>query len=210
MDGVTKWNIVFLNHVSLFSLTFDFSKTLQVSTLFLYFLFFYGESRDVYLWYLFPFQDCSTFFKLLFFFFFLLDIDLGNLTSSRDSSFTEYNGKVHASVRASLSLIFIISSMKVLLITPNISGIPCFLFFLTVFRATPYDTPGYWQLFVCRLLPSLRPCFRFYYGLPQSSIVAWNITPCDDPIGDKYKMYKIAMIQISNMFLIIISTILLT
>lgn len=66
-----------------------------------------------------------------------MDIDLGNLTSSRDPSFTEYNGQVHASVRASLSLIFIISSMKVLLITPNISGIPCFLFFPS------YDTSGY-------------------------------------------------------------------
>lgn len=207
MDGVTKWNIVFLTHVSLFSLTFDFSKTLQLSTLFLYFLFFDGESRDVYLWYLSPFQNCSTFFKLLFFPFFLLDIDLGNLTSSRDSSFTEYNGKVHMSIRASLSLIFIISLMKVLLITPNISGIACFLFFLAAFRTTSYDTPGYWQLFVCRLLPSLRPCFRFYYVLPQSSIVAWNITPCDDPVDDKY---KITMIQILNMFLIIISTILLT
>lgn len=50
------------------------------------------------------------------------------------------------------------------------------------------------------LLPS------FYYVLPQSSVVARNITPCGDPI-DKY---KITMIQIFNMFLIIISTILLT
>lgn len=72
-----------------------------------------------------------------------MDIDLENLISSRDSSLTEYNGKVHASVRASLFLIFIISSMKVLLITPNISGIPCFLFFPTAFRTTSYDTPGY-------------------------------------------------------------------
>lgn len=113
---------------------------------FLYFLFFLMVNHETYIsdtYLLSKIVPRSTFFKLFFFLFFLMDIDLGNLTSSRDSSFIEYNRQVHASVCASLSLIFIISLMKVLLIIPNISGIPCFLFFPTAFRTTSYDTSGY-------------------------------------------------------------------